>query len=477
MKINDVNVDKIQPIPGYPHFPLLGWKATMIRLAMDPMQFFTNSYDKYGSVCAFDVKDPKQLFIVGNELTRQVLNTSADFEVDAFRESNFDKASSMYRLSYGLMRLNGEKHKTHRKLMQPAFSARQANACFEDMLTVIDSQIEQWQLGEVKDIGEEVTQIISRIAIRSMFGVYEKNQSDRTFELLRQLLSLASNPLSMGLPFNIKGLPFNRMMDTAAQLEALISEIIESKRNSEVDSHDVLTALINARDEDGNGFDDDELIGESYTVLCHESSAAGLSWMFLLLDQHPEVHAKLMQEIEQQLGDESLTIANIKNMPYLDAVVKESLRLFPPSGFGVRYATNDTTLAGYSLSKGTAIYYSAYVNHRLAEVFESPLVFSPQRWLSNNAPSNQDFNSFGFGPHNCMGKHFALLSVKTTLLSILRRFSPRFVTPTRIDRGWRVSLVPKQGLNMTLLATTNTQPAVKLRGNIQQSIDLESSHE
>nr|QCC21382.1 RenG [Candidatus Endohaliclona renieramycinifaciens]QCC21398.1 RenG [Candidatus Endohaliclona renieramycinifaciens]QCC21414.1 RenG [Candidatus Endohaliclona renieramycinifaciens]QCC21430.1 RenG [Candidatus Endohaliclona renieramycinifaciens] len=461
----------MKKLPGPPHIPLFGWRFRAISMLNDPMQFFMNAYTQYGSLSAWDPNHPKQICAMGPEYNQLLFTNPQQFIVDAFRESRLPRNSAMERLSFGLLRLNGETHKRHRKLMQPAFNQNVINSYRDAIVFATQSELDTWHFFEKREIDNDLMKIISNISFKTMFGFEPSIESIKIQMLAKKMMKLVVSPLSLIFRINIPGTPYNKMLSLANEIECLVRKIIQYKRQSLNNQTDMLSALIASTDQDGGKLNEDELISEAYTVLCHESSAATLTWMLFLLDQHPNILNELINEIRFTLQGNPPTIEQLDQLKLLDFVIKESIRLLPPAGFGLRYTSEDCQIAEYELSKNTLVFFSSYVTHRLPEIFPQPLCFNPMRW-AHIKPSRYEYIPFGGGPHYCMGQHFALLEIKIIICMLLQRYRLSLVPNARIDRGMRISLVPKYGLPMTVYPVSHSIKESKFLGNISDSVDF-----
>ncbi|MES2217070.1 MAG: cytochrome P450 [Pseudomonadota bacterium] len=458
-------------MPGPAYIPWLGWRLQGLSMLKDPMQFFMNTYKRYGLLSAWDKKNPKHICAFGPELYKEIITNPDTFIVDAFREGNLPKNSPIERLSFGLMRLNGDVHLKHRKLMQPAFRQEIINQHTDVIVQTTQQELDNWKLNEIRQVDLDIMRLISFISMKTMFGLSLASEAQRLQLLLKDLVHCAASPLTLLLRFAIPGTPYHNMLKISEQIEALIRNIIKQKQNTNSVHNDVLSILVNANSEDEKGLSEDEIISEAYTVLCHESSAACLSWTIFLLDQHPGIWNQLVEENDFVLQGDYPTVAKLGQLTLLENVIKESVRLMPPAGFAMRYANQDTHLGGYFVPKDAMIFLSSYVSNRLESVYAEPLRFMPQRW-DHIKPTPHEYTAFGAGTHSCMGRHFALLEIKIILSMLLQRFRPSLIPTTRVDRGMRVSLVPKNGLNMRIYKKNTQIQRPDFTGNLHQSIKL-----
>lgn len=454
---------------GPKHIPLLGWRYRGLQMLRDPMNFFTMLHKNYGEFCFWDPKHRKHLCVFGPEMNKYVFTRPDIFIVDAFRESRLPRNSAIERLSFGLMRLNGDEHKRHRRLMQPAFRSSIVNTYWQAIVDETYNELCSWQYGQVRDINKDLMRLMTNISLKTMFGI-ETNTKPRLQILMEELLTLATSPLNLLFPYAIPGTPYHKMLKIGNDIELIVRKMINDKVKTP--GNDVLSLLVNSHNDEDGGLTDDELIAEAYTVLCHESSAAALSWLLFLLAQHPTIYQRLCDELSV-LENKPITVAQIKELNLLDNVVKESLRLMPPSGFNLRYLNDDHEFFGEELKKGTMVFLSSYVTHRYSTIFDNPLQFIPDRWDSIQ-PSAYEYLPFGCGTHSCLGKYFASLEIKVILSIILQRYKLALIPGAIIDRGMRVSMVPKYGLPMQLNHPSDKVKKAAISGNILESVEIQN---
>jgi cytochrome P450 len=460
-------------LPGPRHVPILGWRLRGLSMLRDPIQFFMSMYKHYGPISAWDPENPRQICAFGPDLFKEIITQPDIFILDGFREGNLPTGSSMERLTFGLTRLNGTEHHRHRRLIQPAFKSRIIHTHYESIVKATENEIRQWKECEKRDINNDMTRLITRISMKTMFGLNDQHIMLELQILIRELIHYAGSPLSFILKYNIPGTPYAKMLNTADKIEEILRQIIESRRGISHQYSDVLSILMGSND-NGSTFTYDELIGEAYTILCHESSAAALTWCFLMLDQHPSIYSDLMSEINSILGNRTISIDDIDRLPLLDAVVKEILRLFPSAPFITRYATTNCELGGYPIQKNALIFLSGYVSHRSAAIFSNPLKFDPYRWFTIS-PAPNEYTAFGAGAHSCIGKYFALFEIKIVLTMILQKFKPILVENSKVDRGMRISLIPNGGLPVILKQVGHKSNRTHIIGNITETFECQGS--
>jgi cytochrome P450 len=264
----------------------------------------------------------------------------------------------------------------------------------------------------------------------------------------RRSRTIIKIPESWPTPANLR---FER---AARQLDEIIYRIIEHRRGSGEVTGDLLSMLMQAEDVDGSQMTPQQLRDEAMTIFLagHETTANVMAWTWYLLSQNPEAEARLHAELDSVLGGRTPTAGDLPQLPYVDAVITESMRLFPPAWIVGRSAIAPFTLGDYSFPTGTTVLMSQWVMHRHPAYFAEPLSFRPERWLDGLAkqiPAYAYF-PFGGGPRVCIGKGFAQMEAALLLATIGQQFAFRLVPGHPVEPQPSITLRPRHGLRMTL---------------------------
>jgi cytochrome P450 len=338
--------------------------------------------------------------------------------------------------------LDDAEHLRHRRLMLPSFHGRQMLAHAETMRGCADAEIDSWPVGEPFAMLETMQSLTLGIILRAVFGYTPGAAQDE----LRARLRAMVDPLARRRALMIAtALMRGRGNGTAAREfqtrkqavdEILLSEIARRRADPDlVERDDVFSALLLSRDEDGNGLSDDEVRDELLTLLLagHETTATGLAWTFDLL-----LHdARALQRAAER--DER----------YLDAVVKESLRLRPViAGVGRVVKESPFSLNGYEVPVGLEINPSIRTIHRRADLYPDPSRFVPERFLARDGgPDTYTWLPFGGGSRRCLGASFALMEMRIVLARVLERCHLAAVDSDRAPAQFRmITLAPKGGV-------------------------------
>jgi cytochrome P450 len=259
------------------------------------------------------------------------------------------------------------------------------------------------------------------------------------------------------------------------QLNMLIYTMIAQRRNNYGDYNDVLSMLMSAQsgDEPDTKLSEKQIHDHILTFLAagHETTAIALVWTFYLLSQYPQVRIQLQDEIRSVLAGREPTIDDLARIPYLDWVLNESMRLYPPAWLQMRFVARETELDGVQLPVGTMLILSQWVNHRLPDIWEDAEVFKPERWDPANGqqvPPGAYF-PFGGGPRTCIGMPLAQMEARIILASILQTYTPQPVPGYTPGFQPVITLRPKQHLQVTLMPASSSEQDAQWRQLVRAS--------
>lgn len=375
----------------------------------------------------------------------------------------------------GLFSVNGEEHKLHRRLLGPVFSRKRLAKYCKQMVAVTVSQLASWQEGQTRDLSEDMRLLTATIVTRTLFGSDAHMSVDAASQALRDALGLMGKPLTKLLAFDVPGLPYRRYLDAATELERHVQALMIAKKDSSVESDDMLSAFLQARDEEsGARLSDQEILGHVSVFFAagHETTAHGLSWTLLLLACFPRVADKVQEELSRVLGDEEPSFERLDELVYLGWVIKESLRLFTPAPWNGRVLTRAVELDGFVLPEGTEVLFSIYQTHRTDPIYERPYDFEPERW-GHIQPNPYQYTPFSAGPRTCIGAMFAQIEMKVVLALLLRRFRLELVSRS-IERFAEMVLSPKDSLMMRVHPADGHSEASagRFTGNVHDMVNF-----
>jgi cytochrome P450 len=339
--------------------------------------------------------------------------------------------------------LTGPEHMRQRKLLLPPFHGERMREYEETIVAATRRDMASWELGSPMRLQERTRTITLEVIVRAVFGVQDERMAPLT-EAIGALLEPASSPrmaLYILRRFSLER-PTGAIGRGLDALDAVIYEELERRRAQAdlAERTDILSLLMQARDEDGEAMTDGELRDELVTLLLagHETTATSVAWAVERLVRHPAKLARLQAEIDADAGDE-----------YLTAVVNETLRVRPVVPLVARVLTQELRVGGYTLPAGTRVTPSIYLTNRNPRVYEKPAEFMPERFLEKG-PETFSWIPFGGGIRRCIGASFAQLEMKLMLRTMLAELEPRLPARGVWRRGeWNrrraITLVPAAG--------------------------------
>ncbi len=302
--------------------------------------------------------------------------------------------------------LEGKEHLARRKLMLPPFHGERMRAYESTVREVVQRDIETWPTNEPFAIHPHMQRVTLEVILRAVFGVTD---DDRRAALADRLGRLLADTASAGLQFAVllsrrfnTADPLERLNALRQEIDAMLATEIAARRADP--QQDILSMLVEARFEDGEPMDDQEIRDQLMTLLLagHETTATGLAWTFDLLTRHPE------------------TMRRMDDDAYLKAVVTESLRLRPVIPLAGRRLNAELTVDGHTLPPGTDVTPAIWLTHTRADRYPEPYAFRPERWLEG-APSTYAWIPFGGGVRRCLGAAFAEMEMRVVLREVLAR--------------------------------------------------------
>jgi cytochrome P450 family 135 len=339
-----------------------------------------------------------------------------------------------------LLTLDEGRHMSQRKLLLPPFHGESVRRYAKVMAAAAADEVARWPVGRTFALRPRMQAITLEVILRAVFGVRDGERMD-LFRARIPRLGELSSPLDW-LPFMQRDLggitPAARFRKALAAVDELIYAEIAERRALDPDASaerdDVLTLLLGARHEDGSPMSDVELRDELMTLLTagHETTATGLSWAFERLLRYPRVLSKLIESLDD--GDD-----------YLDAVVKETLRVRPVVVDVARRLQRDIELGGWRLEAGTMVLPAIAAVHKRPDLYERPREFRPERFIEGSAESYA-WIPFGGGVRRCIGASFAQVEMRVVLREVLRRVRLRAPSPKPERPQVRhVTVVPARG--------------------------------
>jgi cytochrome P450 len=424
------------PIEGLPPGPDWSLARSTLRWWRRPLETLEECRARFGGMFTYRIAhEGTWVFVSDPDAIKQVF--TGDPRLLHAGEANIVLLPVLG--EHSVLLLDEPEHMAQRKLMLPPFHGKRMQAYREVMAQAAREEIDRWPTDRPVRMRPRMQAVTLEVILRTVFGVDEGERLTSLRDELRSTLGVLSDRrraifLMLLGPRRIRRYPpFRRMMEG---IDRLLYPVIEARRSASdlADRDDILSLLLQARHEDGRPMSDRELRDELMTLLVagHETTATGLSWAIELLARHPEALARLEDDVAA--GDEE----------YLDAVIKETLRLRPVIALVLRKLIEPMEIGGRLLPAGASVAPSIYLAHRNPDVYPEPARFRPDRFLEQPA-GTYTWIPFGGGVRRCLGAAFAEFEMAVVLRELIsrRRLRP-FGEPEHSVRS-TITNVPNRG--------------------------------
>jgi cytochrome P450 len=445
-----------QPISTPSGHPFIGHA---LNYRLDPLKFYTRCAQEHGDFLKLHFGPHPVYFLNHPDLIKEVFVTKAQCFMERAEGREVRFFDPLF--GNGLATSRGSFWQRQRKLVQPAFHRNRIAAYGTLILELSQRAIATWRTYPILDLKAEMARLCREVITAITLGQECVPQSTLLAEVMTAAIAeydkrnqnwvLALLPETIPTPGNI------RYRHAAQRLNQFVDQLIKTRRASNSDRGDMLSMLLQVRDEDGIGMSDleirDELVG---LCVAHESMAEFFAWAWWLIAQNPAVETKLQAEWELVLGKRSPTSEDISKLRYTEAVVKEVLRLYPLAWATGRVVTQDCELGGYPIHQGENVVMCQWVTHRDRRFFKQPEAFNPDRWMGDEAkqiPAYAYF-PFGGGPRVCIGRGLMMMEAILLLVKIGQQFHVEPLPEQRVEPypNPSFSLRPKYGLAMQLVS-------------------------
>ena len=423
-----------------------------MRFRRNPLGFLQKLTLNYGDFVAFRIMNRQMFFANHPDYIRDVLVT---------QNSNFGKGRALEKakriLGSGLLTSEGEAHHRQRRLVLPAFHRQRIASYGSVMVEHAARMADDWQEGMPVDISHEMTRLTLGIVAKTLFDADVGKEADEIGEAMTVMLEM----------FHLLMYPFAEVLEKLPlpmvrryermrlRLDSTIYRIINERRKSGVDRHDLLSMLLLAQDEDDGGkMTDAQVRDEAMTLFLagHETTANTLSWTFYLLSQNPVAEATLHAELDEIIGSRAPTTEDVARLQYTEKVVSESMRLFPPAWGMGRRSLVDQMVGPYRVPADSIVLLSPFVTQRDPRFFSEPDEFKPERWTAEWKSSLPQFSYFPFGggPRRCIGEGFAWAEAILVLATLCQRWRVRLDQLKAVEPQALFTLRPKGGIRMRI---------------------------
>jgi cytochrome P450 len=446
------------PTPPMPRFKGSSWVwGSADDFAADALGTLMQAHREHGDTVASRF-GPIPVVMVSNpaDVQRMLVDNRANYT-----KRTYPYSILRLLLGNGLVTSEGSHWLRQRRIAQPAFHKDRMHALSPMITQMAQDLATTWETAasrhEVRDILNDMTLVTLRIAGHALISQDLGGQAGEVGSALTDAQRYVDHRLNspLSLPLWVPTARGRTFRQARKMLFGLVNDVIARRRAAGGAGDDMLSMMMNAKDpETGESMSDVQLADEVLTTLMagHETTSNMLAWTFYRLSLHPDVMRRVQEELRTVLAGRAPTLADLPRLTYLDAVLKESLRLHPAVWILDRYAEADDVLGGFKVRKGTTVISSPWVTHRHPALWKNPEGFDPDRWFTPEVKSLHRLAYFPFssGQRKCIGDTLALLEAPLIMATLLQRFSPTLEPGHPVVPETLVTLRPKFGMRMAI---------------------------
>ena len=423
----------------------------------DPLGFLQRNAAEFGDFIHYPLGLWEVYQLNHPDLIEHVLVTNQrNYSKDTIQYNTLAKITGR-----GLLTSDGRFWRRQRRMIQPAFHRQRVLGWGQTMVQLTQNMLRKWQTAaqtsQPLDIDEEMMALTLEIVGEALLGINlqrdASNLARAVLTMLDYVVYRSQRPIV--LPLTVPT-PRNRRFRTGLQkLDALIDQTITDHQQGRGNPDDILSLILAARDrESGEAMSRQELRDELITLIVagHETAASGLNWLFYLLSQHPEIETEMVAEIDNLLNGRPPTTDDLPNLPTVQRVINEALRLYPPAWVITRRAIEPDTLYGHTIPANALIIMSPYTTQRHPAFWATPEQFSPDRFLptAEKPRPRYAYFPFGGGPRLCIGDTFAKVEMGLIVTAVTQKYRLKLQPNHPVIVDPLVTLRPKHGLLMTI---------------------------
>lgn len=435
----------------YTRHSLPGWKLIhLLEFKNNPLQFLSKIRE-LGDIVLVGKQAGSKIYVLNHpDLIKEVLVQKPS----SFRKGRGLQIAGKF-LGQGLLTSEGDTHMRLRRLMQPQFHMKHINTFADLMAGHTERMIDSWGDQQERDIHNDMTELALDIINETMFGHTVTEDVERIGKIIEDnsRMNMALAKRTIRLPRFLSAGKQARMQESRAYLDQIIYSMIQNRRSHPEAGHaDLLSMLLDARDEDGSQMTDKEIRDQLITVYIagHETTANTLSWTWYLLARYEEAEQKFWAELDEMLGGRLPTFSDVPKLKYTQRIIQESMRLYPAAWMIGRQAVGPVEIGGESIAEGDTLFMSQYSMHRSRTYYKDPDQFRPERFehdFVKTLPAYAYF-PFGGGPRVCIGNNFALMEAAMILAVVGQKYKLRLVSSEPVEPEPLITLRIKGGLRM-----------------------------
>ncbi|WP_449064925.1 cytochrome P450 [Planomonospora algeriensis] len=429
-------------------------RRALPRLVHDPVSALAEfAREARGEVVRLDLGPFRPYLVTHPDHVQQVMRT---------RWENYQREGMFWRplrrlFGTGIMS-EGEVWQNSRATLQPLFTARYVATIADEVARRVTDRIEEWaehaRTGRTVDAVAEMSGIVSFIVNRVLFG---DKLSRADGERLIPAYDIAAHSIGYRvlmpfMPYFVRVPRDRAFLKAVQQIDDVVFPVVRRSMADPGEGDDIISVLCRSTGADGERFTDRQIRDALVSVYAasSETTAMVIAWLWLLLDAHPGVAARLQAEIDEVVGEGPARPEHIARLTYTRMVLQEVVRLYPAGWIFPRMVMEDGEIGGVPIRRGSTVLITPFASHRLDEFWEDPLEFDPERF----APGRQErrhryaYFPFGGGPHKCLGEHLFHVEAPLIVAGVLSRFRLDVRTPGPFIPARAASLRPRQRVEL-----------------------------
>ncbi|MBA3545968.1 MAG: cytochrome P450 [Nannocystis sp.] len=423
--------------PGSHGLPVLGETLEFLR---SPHHFADTRIARFGKVYQSHILGKPTVFLIGAQANHWIFAGEG-----RYLENEWSPAIRKLLGANCLSLISGDAHKQRRKLLAPHFKRTSMAGCVAPMVAIAQAHLDRW----ARDAGRGSLAVVPRMRamVFEIAAVYLLGDTDDLgvgLEEFSRDFDTWVGGLFVAVPLALPFTRFGRAMQARRRLFGVLERLVAKREAEQRDDPSVLSTLLRVRDEHGQPLPRSTIVDEIQLLLFagHDTTVTSTTNIIYHLGVHPEAQARARAE-QDAMVDREYTLESLRAMPWLEAVIKESMRLIPPIGGAFRVMTEDAEYGGFTIPKGHRVAIGPRAAHREAEHWPDPERFDPERFI-READDRPPFAwiPFGGGPRICLGQHFAMLEMHVVLAMLLREFEWS-LTPGQ-DQSFVIIPLPRQ---------------------------------
>ena len=426
-------------------------------IQQDPLAFLQRSAAEHGDFIPYPLGLWNVYQLNHPDLVEHVLVTN---------QRNYSKRTVQYNTlanstGNGLLTSDGRFWRRQRRMIQPAFHRQQVLGWGETMITITQNMLRVWetfaQTGQPIDMDEAMMTVTLEIIGEALLGINLQKEASELAQAVLMMLDYvvyrSQHPVM--LPLFVPTLRNRRFRAGLHKLDALIDQAISDHQRGRGNPNDILSHMLAAEDRDTKvKMNRTELRDEIITLIVagHETAASGLTWLFYLLSQHPNVEAAMVAEIDTVLNGRAPTTSDLPKLPTVQRVIDEALRLYPPAWVITRRAIEADTIHGCPIAANSIIIMSPYTSQRHPGFWQKPDQFHPDHFLpeAEEKRPRYAYFPFGGGARLCIGDQFAKVEMGLVLTAVTQKYRLELLPNHPIVADPLVTIRPKHGMMMTV---------------------------